>query len=220
MSIDAIIFDCDGVLVDSEKFSCRALNFIFAQEFGIDIGSDYSPVIGKRLFDSLSYYLKKHNLPLSSISTLMKKKDKIYQNLASNNLSTFPGCIDFLQEAKNTGYSLAVASSGSFEKINFSLYEVGITNFFDVITSAEEVSKGKPEPDVFLLTAERLGFSPKKCLVIEDSVTGAIAAKSANMAILGFPGTFNKESFTQINVECLINGYSTLYNRMIPKKLS
>ena len=218
MKVNTIIFDCDGVLVDSEKYSCRALNVVFEQEFNIEIGTDYSPVIGKRLFDSLSYYLKKHQLSLESISELMIKKDRIYQNLARNNLATFPGSLEFLNAAKNIGYKIAVASSGSVDKIHFSLNEVGISTFFDVIVSAEEVSIGKPDPEIFLLAAKRVGFSPEKCLVIEDSLNGAIAAKKANMSVFGFPGTFDKDLFTQINVEYLNNGYFTLYEKMILNK--
>ncbi len=206
----AVIFDCDGVLVDSEVLSCSALNTVFERYFDIDIGTDYTPIIGKALHDSLGYYLEKYGVKNYDLSTLMKAKEQAYRDAASGNLQGFPGAEEALKEIKDRKIALAVASSGSLPKIRFSLSEVGFLDKFSVIASAEEVENGKPHPDVFLLAAERLGVPPEECVVIEDSVNGARGAIRAGMRVLGFPGAFDKSDFEKIGAGFLEDGYHSL----------
>ncbi len=206
----AVIFDCDGVLVDSEALSCGALNTVFERYFDIDIGTDYTPIIGKALQDSLGYYLEKYGVKNYDLATLIEAKEKAYRDSARGNLQSFPGAKEVLKEIKDRGIALAVASSGSLPKIRFSLTEVGFLDKFSVIASAEEVERGKPHPDVFLLAAERLGVLPEECVVIEDSVNGGRGAISAGMRVLGFPGAFGKSDFEKIGAGFLVDGYHSL----------
>ena len=205
----AFIFDCDGVLVDSEKLSCGALNTIFDQFFGIDIGTDYAPIIGKALNDSISYYLEKYNCK-GDLSSLMEAKEGAYRSSAKGKLKTFPGAVELLTDLVNKGIPIAVASSGSLEKIQFSLNEVGLTHFFKIIASSEEVQRGKPNPDVFILAADRLGVPPEHCVVIEDSLNGAKGALDAGMKVYGFPGAFSEDDFHNLGASYLPNGFFTL----------
>jgi HAD superfamily hydrolase (TIGR01509 family) len=206
----AVIFDCDGVLVDSEKISCFALNIIFEKYFDIDIGQDYQPIIGKALNEAIQYYLKKYNITNYNLKELMQAKEAAYKESAKSKLNVFPLTVQTLQKIKQTNRKLAIASSGSMDKIKFSTTTVNIYNLFDVITSAEEVSKGKPAPDVYKLTLERLCLKPEECVVIEDSINGAIAAQQAKIPVYGFSGTFSQEDFYKIKVPYLEDRYSTI----------
>lgn len=212
--IKAIIFDCDGVLVDSEYLSCNSLNIVFESEFGIDIGRDYKPIIGKPLKESMKYYLEKYNLGLEDINELMVKKEKAYQNQAKGILQTFENAKIFLDKVKSRNIKICVGSSGSLDKITFSLKEVGFSSYFDkkYITSSDEVENGKPAPDLFLLAAKKIQISPKNCVVVEDSINGAIGALKAGMKVIGFPGSFDKEDFTELGCYFAENRYKSLIN--------
>lgn len=193
-NIKGVIFDCDGVLVDSEKLSCSALNVVFERHFQIDIGSDYSQVLGKSLKDGFKYYIETYNLIIPSslkLTDLYNEKDRAYQDLARNNLQTFPGVKKLLNFLQNTSYKVAVASSGSLEKINFNLHQGKLEGYFSIISSADEVQHGKPQPDLFLLSAKKMNLNPENCVVIEDSVSGIKAAKAANMMAIGVTNSFD-----------------------------
>jgi len=116
---NGIIFDNDGVLVDSEYLSCYALNILFENFFGIDIGKDYSNVLGTSDKYAIEYYLTKHSIIEYDIENMVLEKSKIYFQIARDKLKTFPSLEKLLLKLKNK--KLAVASSGSHEKIKFSL---------------------------------------------------------------------------------------------------
>ena len=93
---------------------------------------------------------------------------------------------NFLKSIKNRGLKTAVASSSGYDLIGLILSRLGISEYFDSITSGNDVKRGKPDPDVFLLAAERIGVNPRDCFVVEDSENGVKAAKSAGMKTLGY----------------------------------
>ncbi len=206
-NINGVIFDCDGVLVDSEKLSCGALNVVFEKYFQVDIGTNYSPVIGKALKDSFAYYLKTFNIQLPKdfdLNELYKEKDLAYQRLARNKLKPFPGVTQLLTFLKQMHITVAVASSGTHEKIKFNLKQGKLQNYFTIITSADEVKNGKPNPDLFLLSAQKMNIDPKNCLVIEDSVLGIKAAKLANMLAIGVTNTFDEKSLADAGADRIV----------------
>lgn len=207
-NIKGIIFDCDGVLVDSEKLSCGALNVVFEKHFNIDIGTDYSNIIGNALADSFFYYFNKFNLELLSNSEMQQlylEKDLAYQNLARGTIKSFPGVIFLIEEIEKLHLYKAVASSGTHNKINFNLTESNLKKYFSVISSADEVEKGKPHPDLFLLTAQKMFLEPQQCAVIEDSLSGIKGAKAANMYAIGVSNTFDKESLLSVGADIVVS---------------
>ncbi|MHA2170767.1 MAG: HAD family hydrolase [Candidatus Kariarchaeaceae archaeon] len=208
--IQAVIFDCDGVLVDSEQMSCGALNVVFESVFGVDIGIDYSPVVGTSLESSLQYYLDKFDLKYDNIEDLATMKEEAYINMAKDSLLSFPNCVEFIQLLLQHNKRIAVASSGSHSKIKFSLTTVGLEKYFHIITSTTEVSHGKPAPDIFLLTAEKLQIRPSNCLVIEDSISGIQAAQAAGMRVVAFPGSFPNDQLIQTGAHLAETGYKWL----------
>lgn len=212
--IKAVIFDCDGVLVDSEEMSCYALNVVFQNEFGIDIGNDYSNVIGTSITFSLKYFLDKFNLSTAGIQHLADLKENAYYEMAKNRLTSFPNCEEFIRLLLQNNFLISVASSGSLKKIQFSLDKVKLSKYFSTVTSTFGVKHGKPAPDLFFLAASKLNVCPSSCLVIEDSVNGVRAAKSAGMQVVGFPGTFPKDLLIKAGATYVKNGYSELIEKL------
>ena len=204
-----IIFDNDGVLVDSEYLSCYALNVLFENMFGVDIGSDYSKVLGTSDEYAIKYYLKKHSINKFDLENLKFEKSKIYFEIAKNKLKTFPHLERLLLKLKDI-MILAVASSGSHEKIKFSLDQIKFKNYFDYIFSTDDVSKGKPNPDLFLHTAKVMKLKVGECVVIEDSINGIKAAKSANMDVIGFTSSFSEEELKRAGADIVISSFEEL----------
>jgi HAD superfamily hydrolase (TIGR01509 family) len=212
--IQAVIFDCDGVLVDSEAMSCYALNVVFQNEFGIDIGTNYSNIIGTSLKFSLQYYLNKFQLSTTNIQHLADLKETAYYEMAKKRLTSFPNCEEFIRLLLQNDYPVTVASSGSLNKIRFSLDAVNLSKYFSIVTSALEVKHGKPAPDLFFLAANKLSVKPSSCLVIEDSINGVRAATNAGMQVAGFPGTFQKDLLINEGAIYVKNGYSDLIEQL------
>lgn len=206
-NIKGVIFDCDGVLVDSELLSCGAINVIFEKYFNVDIGHDYSSIIGNRLEDTFKFYLEKFDISIPStinLTDLYKQKDQEYQNLARGKLHLFPGVEELLKNLINRTIKISVASSGTPEKIKFNLHEGGLTKYFTILTSAVEVQNGKPHPDIFLLSAQKMHLKPENCLVVEDAVAGVKAAKAAGMMAVAVPNTFDKQFLIEAGADKII----------------
>jgi HAD superfamily hydrolase (TIGR01509 family) len=179
-----IIFDCDGVLVDSEKLSCGAWLPVFARR-GIKVElEEIEAFIGKSDRAVLEHFNRLHGLSMDD--TVIDERLEEYFRTARGRLRSFPGIHAAIESLVHRGIALAVASSGTFDKIRFALAEANLTSYFPVVCSSTEVARGKPAPDLFLYAATRLGLRPEQCAVVEDSVFGIAAARAAGMVALGF----------------------------------
>jgi len=192
-SVKAIIFDMDGVIVDSEFYQFQAFKFALAR-VGFNLTEEYfiSNMVGRKSHDSVSEILNKENIK-ESLDELIERKRKKYRELISSNLKAMPGAKKLINQLKNNGFILALASSSATIHIDIVLNGLGIKNQFDVIVSGEQVKIGKPNPDIFLITAKKLNTLPDNCLVIEDTSTGVEAAKAAGMKCIAVPNHFTKK---------------------------
>ncbi|MHA2502112.1 MAG: HAD family hydrolase [Candidatus Kariarchaeaceae archaeon] len=211
--VRGIIFDNDGVIVNSEPLSCGALRQLFLQEFTVDIGTDYSSVLGTSDRYAIEYFGELHNLRLYEVDELIDRKGQIYFEIAQENLSSFP---DFhpLMEQLERRYDLAVASSGNHDKIKFSLESIGASIYFPIICSATEVARGKPYPDLFLYTAECMALQPQSCVVVEDSIKGIQGATAAGMQTIGYTSSFPEEELLEAGATWVISNYEDLINNL------
>ena len=204
-----VIFDCDGVLVDSEKWSCGAWLPVL-HERGIQATlADIEVFIGRSDRAVLDHYRQLSGVPLDP-QVLLPEKEQQYFDLARGRLQTFTGLAPTLQNLQERQVPMAVASSGSPAKIRFSLEQTGLLDFFPHLCSAVEVSRGKPAPDLFLLAAERLGLAPERCAVIEDSVPGIEAANAAGMLSIGFVSSHPQQILQQAGADRLLSHYGDL----------
>ncbi|TFH27959.1 MAG: HAD family phosphatase [Promethearchaeota archaeon] len=213
----AIIFDCDGVLADSEPLSCRAWNVVFEREFSVDIGTDYTAILGKSTKDTIQHYVNRHNLKINSenYDQLAKWKEEAYIDLATDNLHPIQGVKSFLDSIQTRGITIAVASSGIFSKIQFNLHQCGLDAYFSELISGTDVAHGKPAPDIFLLAAERLNIPISQCVVIEDSVLGVEAGKASGAFTIALTSTFSREPLSKADL--IVDSYEQIdLNALFP----
>ncbi|MBI2811097.1 MAG: HAD family phosphatase [Candidatus Melainabacteria bacterium] len=182
--IKALIFDMDGVLIDSEPLHLMAYQE-FLKDFGVTFSeADNRPFLGRKDSELAEYLISQHQLPFDALQ-LVEKKEEVLAHLFSIKLEAMPGKI--LQEAQSISLPCAVASSATLPTIKNVTQSLDIARYFQTLTSGDEVAHGKPAPDVYLLAAERIGVLPINCLVIEDSFNGVLAAKAAGMKCIAIP---------------------------------
>ncbi|WP_314946430.1 HAD family hydrolase [Bradyrhizobium cosmicum] len=181
---DLVIFDCDGVLVDSELLSCRCLSEVLA-EFGFELCVEQAlELFLGRSSAAIGHYYRERGQVLP---------DRLLPHLKARVLETFAGA---LQPIPGIGSVLSalnsphcVASSSDIDRVSLSLDVTGLSSHFeDRLYTAQMVKHGKPAPDLFLYAAEKMRADPSCTLVIEDSVSGVQAAKAAGMIVWGFVG--------------------------------
>ena len=199
-----VIFDLDGVIVDSEY--CHKKSFyIVAEEEGIKMTDElFKQGFGRRNDELFPIFFGK---PLSQekLDYLSERKESIYRDLMREvGVTPLPGAVEFITNLKQNGFKISIGSSTSLENVNFVLSSIGVLDKFDAIVSAEDVTVGKPNPKVFLLGSEKIGIAPEKCMVVEDAVAGVQAAKNGNMKALGVTTTRSRESLEKACADLVV----------------
>lgn len=185
-SITALIFDMDGVLVDSEPLHLSSFQELlegFEIPWGIEQNQQY---LGRKDIEIAAEIIEKNGLDLTP-SDLVEGKEELFHKLVKSNARPQPGVMELLKLAREMKMPTAVASSATIPSIKLIVETLGLRDYFDNLTSGDEVKRGKPAPDVFLLAAEKLSVPPAQCLVIEDTDAGVQAAKAAGMVCVAVP---------------------------------
>jgi beta-phosphoglucomutase len=185
--IKAIIFDMDGVLVNTEPHHLVIEKRLFAG-LGLNISQEeHGSYMGKSPLQMWSEVTARHRLSLNADELAQKNSDAIIKYFSSlDKIDLIPGVKNFLDKIFARGIPMALASSSDVRTIDLFLSKTGLDKYFLHKVSTETVGKSKPEPDVYLLTSKLLSVAPEECLVIEDSPNGIIAAKSAGMYCLAY----------------------------------
>jgi mannitol-1-/sugar-/sorbitol-6-/2-deoxyglucose-6-phosphatase len=185
--IDAIIFDMDGVLIDSEPLWKIAEKKAFAK-VGITLTTAMCNLtMGYRVNEVVDYWYEKFPWKDKAKKDVENDIVEICLNEIRTTGREMEGVTECLLRLKKSNYRLALASSSSTKIIDVIIDQLSIRHFFEVIQSAENEEFGKPHPAVFLTTAKKLKVNPQNCLVIEDSVNGVIAAKACRMKVIAIP---------------------------------
>lgn len=183
----AIIFDMDGVLIDSEPVWKIAMQAVF-DEVGCPLTKkDFQKTVGLRLDEVIDYWYHQvgwENCPPAQVESNIVKK---MVELISADGKPLPGVVETIQYLKTNGYKIGLATSSYRVLIDTVLNVLNISSFFDFTHSAEDELYGKPHPAVYLTVADRLKVKPNECLVIEDSLNGVISAKAAKMKVVCIP---------------------------------
>ncbi|BBF41540.1 hydrolase, haloacid dehalogenase-like family [Lachnospiraceae bacterium KM106-2] len=187
--LKAVIFDMDGVIIDSEPTNLRALHQALLA-CGIHASKEYCDrFIGCSLPNTASIAGKDFS---TEINTKVLQTNYIkYQTelIQSEGYQPIYGTVALIKELHQHGIKLAIASSSSIHEIRQMAESLNLIEYFDELVSGHEVEHSKPSPDVFLLAAKRLNMQPEECLIIEDSMNGTLAAKAANITCIGFQNT-------------------------------
>jgi HAD superfamily hydrolase (TIGR01509 family) len=175
----AVIFDCDGVLVDSEPLSIAAWTTVLAVHGFQATDADFQYCLGRSRKATLEYFTARHALPDPAAVDAAVQAE--LDRLIEIELEAFPDAVETVRELALRGVPLAVASSSRRTELDRKLARIGLHSYFDVSVAGDEVAAAKPAPDLFLAAADGLGVVPDRCLVIEDSVAGVDAATAAGM---------------------------------------
>ncbi len=181
----AVIWDLDGTLIDSSRYHWEAWQEVMAVESFTLTYEQYVADFGKRNDEILRGRLGA-DLPDEFIARVSLAKEEAYRRLMrTKGLKLLPGAQYWLERFKAEGWSQALATSAPRGNIDAVFAALGVERFFDAVISSEEVRAGKPEPDVFLAAADKMGVAPRDCVVIEDAPAGLEAARRAGMRSIG-----------------------------------
>jgi HAD superfamily hydrolase (TIGR01509 family) len=192
VAIRAMIFDMDGVIVDSEPYSMQALVDILRQ-YGVEpTENDLRRSYGRRVRDDFVDYFSRYGVT-ADVDTAIAHKHARYYHLAAGHLQPFPGVMSLLKHLRHCGYHLALASSGDRVKVAFGMQALGLNGVFEAIVSGDDVTHSKPDPEIYLTAAQRLGVPPAACIAIEDAPAGVEAAKRAGMRCIAVTNSVGRE---------------------------
>jgi beta-phosphoglucomutase len=192
--IKAVLFDMDGVLVDSEDFIAEAAAAMFAERYGVlfDRG-DFTPFVGTGENAYIGGVAARRGLAILDIEADKARTYELYFELIRGRLRALPGAVAFVRECRARGLKTALATSADRRKLEANLSEIGLSAAdFDVAVDGLQVARKKPYPDIYLEAARRLGLDPELCLVMEDSLAGARAAAAAGCPCQGIGGSFSE----------------------------
>ena len=198
--LKAVIFDFDGVITDSEVLHFRAFNAVLAQH-GVELTTQeyYKSYLGFTDVDCFKFLIRQGRLEIeeNEIAELVGRKTIIFEDLAKNEGQLIEGVRDFLAMLSKNDIPMAIYSGALLPEIEMTLEDASLRGHFETIVSAEQVKKGKPDPEGFLLALERLNANRSKpiqneqCVVIEDGKWGLEAAKAAQMHTVGVTNSYD-----------------------------
>lgn len=188
-----VIFDVDGTMVDNKDYHERAW-FELCKRHGLELtAEDYRTRIHARTNDKIIPDIFGADISINAADSIAIEKETIYRDLYRPHVKPLPGLIQFLNELKDRGIPCAAASNSPAGNVNLVLDELGIRHYFASVITADDVSHGKPDPEIFLTSAERLGLPPQRCIVFEDSAPGFEAARRADCPYIAIAIGADKE---------------------------
>ena len=183
----AVIFDCDGTLVDSEPLARTAWARTM-EPYGYAVtDADAEATVGLPFPRTHAYFAEQVELP--PVDEVWTAYSGTLFGLIDDELVVFEDAVTAARELRSRGIPVGVASSSPRERLQRTLSRAGLLDAFDVTVAGDEVTNGKPAPDMFLLAAERLGVPPERCIVVEDSPPGVQAGVAAGMHTIGVSRT-------------------------------
>ena len=190
----AIIFDCDGVLVDSERLGLRSLQLALRDE-GLDLSlGSLTRFSGRSYSETLAILERESGLAMVA-ATVAERIDDHYQSIVgAEGLGVCPGIPELLSCLKARGLPFTLASSGPRRKVLFSLQSAGLASAFPEFICGDDVTLAKPAPDPYLAAAALISIAPTDCLAVEDAPNGVRSARAAGMQVLGVTTTFERSA--------------------------
>lgn len=196
MTQQAVIFDVDGVLVDSYQ-----PHFLSWQQMLAELGEEFTEETFRSTFGrtnpDIFAQLFGEKYSAAEVKTHADRKEAIYREIIKHDFPAIDGAVELIDALAGAGFALAVGSSGPPENVAQTLASLGRAEVLTARVTGADVTRGKPDPQVFLLAAAKLGIAPADCVVVEDAPAGVAAAKNAKMACLALTGTASREELAQ-----------------------
>ncbi len=206
----AIIFDMDGVLINS-----NAAHLASWQQVAREDGLEFLPEVFWRTFGMTSEhivanYWQRSGLSEREIEEIVDRKETAFREMITSKVEPIDGAVEFVRDMSSQGRLMAVGSSAPRVNVDFALDWLEIRSYFgENIVAGNEVVEGKPAPDIFLKAADKLGVSPKECVVIDDSRSGVLAGRRAGMRTIGFFSEGHKAE-EYLDADCMVTSFAEL----------
>lgn len=208
-AISAVVFDLDGLLVDSEPVQLRAWELYLARH-GQDLSHDLlAQMYGRRLSDAAAAVVASLGLGMSA-EQVAAERDELFLAMAAGAIPAMPGALELLRQLSAMDVRLALATSGHRRYVDLALASAGIPSVFDVEVTGELVEHGKPAPDTFLVAADLLGVPAANCLVLEDSPNGVRAARAAGAHVFAVQHLAGKDELIVAGADRVLSSLSEL----------
>jgi len=200
--IKGVLFDMDGVLVDSEAFICKAAIMMY-NELGVKVyPDDFLPFVGMGENRYIGGVAEKYGIKIE-IEKVKARTYAIYELIVKGKLDPLPGTHEFISKCRNKGFKMALATSADKIKMEVNLREIGLSEtIFNAVITGLDVENKKPFPDIYIMAAKRIGLDPHECLVVEDAVSGIKAGKSAGCKCLAITSSFDAKALAESDWIC------------------
>jgi beta-phosphoglucomutase len=189
----AVIFDLDGVLIDTYRAHYESWRDA-ARRRGIELTEDgFARTFGRTSREIIRGIWQVPDLDEAAVQAFDDEKEKCYREIVARHMPVMPGAVELIDALREAGFRIAVGSSAPPENVDLALRSLG-PDRFDAVVNGRDVTKGKPDPEVFLLAAMRVGVEPSRSVVVEDAAPGVQAARRAGMAAVAFVSTGRSET--------------------------
>lgn len=183
-----VIFDMDGVLVDTYHAHYRSWVALAEREGFTFTEAQFAPTFGRTSREIIAHFWGAE-LTEARIAEMDAAKEEAFRHIIEDDFPAMPGARELVDRLSDDGFALAVGSSGPPENVAMVLDKLGVSDRFQAVVTGMDVTRGKPDPQVFLIAAERLSTVPAACAVIEDAPAGVAAARAAGMKAVGLVST-------------------------------
>jgi beta-phosphoglucomutase family hydrolase len=208
MKVNAAIFDLDGTLIYNNSFHLQSW-LQYLKDMNREMSEEeYKANVNGRTNKDVIEYIYQRKMDDKEAMKYAHEKEAIYRQLYAPYIKPVAGLLELLEKLRSLSIPMAIATSGIQVNIDFLFEHIPIRSYFDVIVNSAHISKGKPDPEIYIKTAELLKVSPAECLVFEDAVVGINSAKAAGMKVVGVLTTHKAEELSGADI--LIKDFSEL----------
>jgi beta-phosphoglucomutase family hydrolase len=198
--LKAVLFDIDGTLLDNNDFHKKAwMEYLKGEGKEISDEEFKDKISGRTNLDAVQHIYDKE-MSVEEAEKYYLKKEEIYRKLYEPHIAPINGLIDFLKQLQESNITMALATSGIQVNIDFMFEHIPIKQYFKTIIQAKDIENGKPDPEIFIKTAEALHIPAKNCVVFEDSTSGVEAGKAAKMKVVALTTTHTPEELDKADL--------------------
>jgi beta-phosphoglucomutase len=185
MKVNAAIFDLDGTLIDNNSYHLQSW-LQYLKDMNREMSEEeYKANVNGRTNKDVIEYIFNRKMDDQEALKYAHEKEAIYRQLYAPYIKPVPGLLELLEKLRSLSIPMAIATSGIQVNIDFLFEHIPIRSYFDVIVNSAHITRGKPDPEIYIKTAQLLNIPPSECLVFEDAVVGINSAKAAGMKVVG-----------------------------------
>ncbi len=213
MPLAAVIFDMDGVIIDSEPLHEKAQSIVFERHRLEVPPSVYTDFKGQTEEDVFDYVVEAFGDGTLDASSLVRQKHEAYAGLMDE-MEPIAGALEFIAFLSAAGYALGLTTSAIRDNQQRAFEKFGLSPFFRTVVTAEDVTRPKPDPQPYRITASRMGVEPEKCLVIEDSLHGVRSALAAGCQVAALTTSFGAEALATAGARYVYDSFADLRSNL------